>query len=440
MADQRKLTKRMIDAQQPDPDGRDVTYFDSEIRGFGVRVKPSGAKSYVLKYRNRFGQQRKFHIARVGDITPDQARDRAIKLRGRIAEGKDPVHDRNSERNAVTVGQLCDEYLEAERGRIKASTLAVDKSRIERHVKPLLGSKSVASLTPADMEKFLRDVMAGKSVKPTVKSSGAGKAKRARGGVATGGSAVASRTLGMLGTILERAVRDQVLSTNPVRGIKRPKDQEAKPAFSFDKVQALGAALRDDAKENAKTESKESEAGRRAIRGLLLTGFRRMEGLQLTWELIDATGHCVRFKDTKSGKQMRAVGRAAIEHFAAIKPKGAAASDFVFPGSSKAGHLVGLPKMWERLAKRAKLKEVTLHGLRHWFASAATELGYSDLIIGALLGHAKKGITGRYATAPDPALVAAADRISMALAQALDGTTTADNVVRDGRLGAPLAS
>jgi integrase len=81
------------------------------------------------------------------------------------------------------------------------------------------------------------------------------------------------------------------------------------------------------------------------------------------------------------------------------------------------------------VAKRAKLKEVTLHGLRHWFASAATELGYSDLIIGALLGHAKKGITGRYATAPDPALVVAADRISLALMIALDGTTV-DNVLK----------
>jgi integrase len=434
VVDQRKLTKRVVDALRADPDERDVTYFDSEIRGFGVRVKTSGAKSYVLKYRNRFGQQRKFHIARVGEITPEQARDQAIKLRGRIADGKDPVQDRNAERNAVTVAKLCDEYLEAEKGRIKASTLAVDKSRIERHVKPLLGSKAVASLTPADMEKFLRDVMTGKSVKPAGKVTGEEKKKRARGGVATGGPAVASRTLGMLGTILERAVRDQVLATNPVRGIKRPKDEETKPAFSFEKVKALGIALRDEAKENAETESKESEAGRRAIRALLLTGFRRMEGLQLTWEVIDAGGHCVRFKDTKSGKQMRAIGRSAIEHFAAVKPKGAAASAFVFPGSSKPGHLVGLPKMWERIAKRAKLKDVTLHGLRHWFASAATELGYSDLIIGALLGHAKKGITGRYATAPDPALVAAADRISLALAKALDAVAT-DNVVRD-RFGA----
>jgi integrase len=428
MVEQRKLTKRIVDALRADFGGRDITYFDEEIRGFGVRVKPSGAKSYVLKYRNRFGQQRKFHIARVGDITPDQAREKAIKLRGRIADGEDPVTDRNSERNAQTVAQLCDEYLEAEKGRIKASTLAVDKSRIERHVKPLLGTRPVTSLTPADMEKFLRDVMAGKSVKPAPKPTG-NKVKRPRGGVATGGPAVASRALGMLGTILERAVRDGVLAKNPVRGIKRPKDQEAKPAFSFDKVKALGAALRDEAEENAAVESMEAKVGRQAIRALLLTGFRRMEGLQLTWELIDASAHCVRFKDTKSGKQMRAIGRSAIEHFASIKPKNSKPADYVFPGSSKAGHLVGLPKMWERVAKRAKLKGVTLHGLRHWFASAATELGYSDLIIGALLGHAKKGITGRYATAPDPALVAAADRISLALAMALDGTAM-DKIVK----------
>jgi integrase len=421
VAEQKKLTKRAVDALQADPAGRDVTHFDDEIRGFGVRVKPSGAKAYVLKYRNRFGQQRKFHIARVGDITSEQARTAAIKLRGRIVAGEDPVTDRNSERNAQTVAQLCDEYLDAEKGRIKASTLAVDKSRIDRHVKPLLGSRPVSSLTPADMEKFLRDVMAGKSVKPAAKV--ADNAKRARGGVATGGPAVASRTLGMLGTILERAVRDRVLAQNPVRGIKRPKDQEVKPAFSFDKVKALGTALRAESDENAATESKESKTGRDAIRSLLLTGFRRMETLPLSWELIDAQAHCVRFKDTKSGKQMRALGRSALDHFAAIKPKNCKATDFVFPSSSKAGHLVGLPKMWERVAKRATLKGVTLHGLRHWFASAASELGYSDLIIGALLGHAKKGITGRYATAPDPALVAAADKISLALAMALDGVT-----------------
>lgn len=427
-----KLTKRAVDGLVPDAEGRDVIHFDAEVRGFGVRVKPSGAKSYIFKYRNKFGQQRKFHISQVGDVTPDEARKRAEELRGRVAKEGDPVADRNKERNALTVAEACDEYLEQGKGRIKASTLKVDKSRIDRHVKPLLGSRAVASLTPADMEKFLKDVMAGKSIKPSPKP--AGKEKRPRGGVAKGGSAVASRTLGMLGTILERCVRDGVLAKNPTRGIKKPRDGQAKPAFSFDKVKALGAAMRDEARENALTESPESKTGRHAIRALLLTGFRRMEDLTIKWEMIDTAAHCVRFESTKtdgknSDSRMRALGRAALEHFASFKPKDAKPTDYVFPGSSKAGHLVGLPKMWGRVAKRAKLNDVTPHGLRHWFASAATELGYSDLIIGALIGHAKKGITGRYATAPDPALIAAADRISVALALALDGKAD-DNVVR----------
>lgn len=422
-----KLLVADVEALKPDPAGRDVIQFDAEVRGFGVRVKPTGTKSYIFKYRNKHHQQRKFTICQFGDLSLDAARDKALELRGRVVSGQDPAADRNKERNAQTVAELCDDYLEAGKGRIKASTLKVDKSRIDRHVKPLLGSRAVASLTPADMEKFLKDVMAGKSVKPAPKPTG--KAKRPRGGVAKGGPAVASRSLGMLGTILERAVRDGVLAKNPTRGIKKPKDQEAKPAFSFEKVKALGAALREEALENAKTESAESKTGRHAIRALLLTGFRRMEGLTLQHEMVDTPARCARLVDSKSGPQMRALGRAALEHFASIKPKDAKPEDFVFPGGSKAGHLVGLPKMWDRVAERAKLKGVTLHGLRHWFASAATELGYSDLIIGALLGHAKRGITGRYATAPDPALVAAADRISIALALALDGKS-AETVVR----------
>jgi hypothetical protein len=83
--ERKKLTKRVIDALAPEPSGRDITYFDSELRGFGVRVKASGAKSYLLKYRNKFGQQRKLTIARVGELTPDEARAEAVKLRGQVA-------------------------------------------------------------------------------------------------------------------------------------------------------------------------------------------------------------------------------------------------------------------------------------------------------------------------------------------------------------------
>ncbi len=408
----RKLTKRVVDALQPDASGQDVIFFDTEQKGFGVRVVPSGVKSYVLRYTNKFGRKRSFTLGRVGALTPAQARSMADDWVARIRKGEDPSEQRQADRAAQTVAELCDEYLEANKGRIKASTLLMDRSRINRHVKPLLGPRAVASLTPADMERFLRDVMAGKTApKPGP--------KRALGGQTTGGAGVASRTLGMLGTILERAVRNGALAKNPVRGIERPRDNARKPPFSFERIKALGEALR------AAEAEGENIVGLQAIRLLLLTGVRRSEALTAQRGVIDRAARCFRFPDTKSGAQMRAIGRSAMDFLMSIAPAEGKTTDYVFAGEGKRGFFVGLPKVWRRVSKRAGFEDVTIHGLRHWFASAATELGYSDLIIGALLGHAAKGITGRYATAPDPALLAAADRISLRLAEALDGTEDA---------------
>jgi integrase len=312
----------------------------------------------------------------------------------------------------MTVAELCDEYLKAGKGRIKPSTLAMDRSRIEAHVKPLLGAQPVSALRPRDIEKFMADVLAGKSAK---KRAGGDKK---RGGQARGGAGAASRTVGMLGTILERGVRDGLLSANPVRGVKRPKDKARKPPFAFDTLKAMGAALK------AEREAEGGNvAGANAIRLLALTGFRRMECLTLTWESIDAQARCVRFADTKSGAQIRPVGRAALELLDSIRPE--KAKGFVFASDSKSGHLVGLPRVWTRVAKRAKIAGVSLHGLRHWFASAAAEMNYSELTIAGLLGHRVKGVTARYATTPDSALLAAADRVSARIAAALDGETSA---------------
>jgi integrase len=293
-------------------------------------------------------------------------------------------------------------------------------------VTPLLGTRAVASLTPADMERFLRDVVAGKAAKKPGKASETGK--RARGGQATGGPGVASRTLGMLGTILQRAVRDGVLASNPVRGIARPKDQPKKPAFSFESIASVGVAIR------AREAERENVAGLRAIRFLMLTGLRRMEALTLTWGMIDRRARCIRFEDTKSGKQTRPVGRAALEWLASFEPKDAKPTYYVFAGAEAGKHLVGLPKVWARVSKCAALDGVSLHGLRHWFASAAAEMNFSELTIAGLLGHSVKGVTARYATAPDSALLAAADRVALRISEVLDGKKGA-TVVSIGAVG-----
>ncbi len=239
----------------------------------------------------------------------------------------------------------------------------------------------------------------------------------------------------MLGTILQRAVRDGVLAYNPVRGITRPKDQPKQPPFSFEAITAVGNAIR------AREAAEENVAGLRAIRFLLLTGLRRMEALTLTWGMVDRRARCIRFEDTKSGKQTRPIGRAAVEWLASFEPDNAKPMDYVFPGAKEKKHLVGLPRIWARAAKEAEFDEnISLHGLRHWFASAAAEMNFSELTIAGLLGHTVKGVTARYATTPDSALIAAADRVSLRIAETLDGTAARPSLASRQQVESPSSA
>jgi integrase len=432
------LTDKLAKALRVNPGSADALYWDDEVRGLGLRVKaPSakakdGAKAWVIQYRNADHVSRRMTLGRFPTLTTHLARKRAKQLLADASLGKDPAEDKQAARKAVTVSQLCAEYLKAGEGRIKPSTLAADRGRIEAHVKPLLGSRTVASLRPSDVEKFMRDITAGKTAKE--KPTAGTKTKPGRGGIIRGGAAAAIRVTEMLGTVLQRAVRDGVLATNPARGLRRKKEQPIPPTFAFDTVTAVGAAMREiegEELEKFKALRPATVTALDAVRVLVLTGCRRMEVLTLQWGDVDFAGRCFRFRDTKTGKQVRPIGRAALDHLASFRPKDAKPGDYVFAGLSKAGHFVGLPKSWARIATRAKVEAVSLHGLRHWFASAAAEMNYSDFVIGGMLGHAKRGITGRYANTPDAALASAADRVAARMQAALDGKQES-NLVRLG--------
>lgn len=407
----KNLTKRVVDALQPDPAGADLIYFDKEIPRFGVRVKPSGVKSYILQYRNKFGQARRFTLGRVGDMTPTQARKMASIKRGEIAKGADPSAEKKADRKAVTVDDLCDDYIEAAKGRIKANSLKSDSGGITHHIRPLLGSMPVATLTPAIIEKFVRDVVAGKTARRILPD------KKTHGGIVSGGPSVAARVTVILGGILQRGVRDGILVLNPAREVARLKLQPKKPPpFDFETIKRLGAAIRQREGEGERVD------GLRAIRFLLLSGCRRMEALTLKWEMVDRKARCLRLPDTKTGAAIRPLGRAALEFLATFEPRGAKPGDYVFPGGSSAGHFNDLPRVWVRLCKSAAITGASIHTLRHWYASCAAELNISELLIAGLIGHRVRSVTGRYANAPDSALLAAADRVSLRLTEALDGT------------------
>ena len=160
----------------------------------------------------------------------------------------------------------------------------------------------------------------------------------------------------------------------------------------------------------------EHPTGLAAIRLMLLTGFRRMEVLGLKRPWFSRSDHCIRFPDTKSGAQVRALGEAAMDCIEAQPTR--AGSLFVFPADWGDGHFIGVVRVLDRICRKAKLEAVTPHVLRHTFASVAGDLGFSELTIAGLLGHSAHGVTQRYVHL-DTALVVAADRVSMEIAKML---------------------
>ena len=187
-------------------------------------------------------------------------------------------------RGAITVADLCELYLADAKSRIKASTWALDRSRIETHVKPLIGRLTVRSLTAADIERMKADIIAGKTARP----------RAGRGGNATGGPATAARTMGMLGTILEYARTSlKIIKENPTRGVKKPPDRKQRRFLNVKEITKFGQVMRDAELVG------ENPIALAALRFLLLTGLRRMEALALRHSSVDGPARCIRFEDTK---------------------------------------------------------------------------------------------------------------------------------------------
>jgi integrase len=402
-----RLTKRVVEGTP----ARDSEYvlWDGDLTGFGLRVRPNGQKTYIAVYRaghGRAGKLRKVTLGRHGEkFTADQARAKARHVLGAAANGHDPAGDRARLRKEMTVAQLCDLYLEEGVSTKKPTTIGTDCGRIERHIKPLIGGKRLGEVSQADIERFMRDVAAGKT-SADIKTGKRGRA------IVEGGKGTATRTVGLLGGIFSFAVIRGLRADNPVRGVKRYRDRKGERFLSSKELAALGEALR------AAEGSGSSAAAVAIIRLLTFCGARKTEIAALRWSEVDFERSCLRLADSKTGAKVIPLGPPALAVLAAVAPtKG---SPYVFPASSGQGHFQGTEKVWRRVREGAGLDDVRLHDLRHSFASIALAGGTALPIIGALLGHADVKTTARYAHLADDPLRNAADRISRSVASALE--------------------
>jgi integrase len=395
------ISKQTVDSAKPSA----VRYilWDQRLKGFGLRVEPSGAKSYLIRYRaggGRRGVLRQFKIGAHGRLTPDQARKEAARRLAEAELGGDPQAVRVAKRYELTVSELCDLYLREGVDGKKPSTLKLDKIRIERHVKPRLGRLPIGEVRLEDVQRLVRDVAAGR-----IKGEATPHTR--------GGPGAAARTAGLLGAIFAFAVKRRLRSDNPVRGVTRPKDRKRERLLSPKEFAQLGDALA------AAKDAGASPHHVAIVRLLALTGARKNEIARLTWGEVDLDRGRLDLSDSKTGEKVIRLGSAALE---VLREAPRAHAKWVFPDPiHKDEPIRGLDWFWVIVRKRAGLPDVRIHDLRHGFASAGLASGEGLPLIGKLLGHQHVATTARYAHLADDPVRAAADRISRSIAGAMDG-------------------
>ena len=394
------------------PRERDVFEWDDALPGFGVRVKPSGVKSYMIQYR-RGAISKRMTIGSCALFRLEQARDRGRRFLSAAKDSEDPAAERDKARKAPSVSDLADRYL-AEHAtlRKKPSSVSADIRNISNHVGPLLGKLRVQDVTSEDIDQFLCKVQAG----VTAKDEKLGTRSRR---IVRGGPGVANRCVALLSKMFNLAERWKMRppGANPCRGLEKFKERKVERFLSAEELGRLGDALRS---------YELSPYAVAAIKLLVFTGARLGEVLASRWDRINFERSEMRLEDSKTGAKTLHLPPPALEVLSEL-PR-AEGNPYVITGANPGAPLVNLEKPWRVIRRMAGLDDVRLHDLRHAFASVAASSGMGLPIIGKMLGHSQPATTARYAhLASDPVKVAAAT-VAGKIAAAMKGASGSDNV------------
>jgi integrase len=397
----RRLTQAAIDAAQPHK-RKDTYLWDARLIGFGVKITPAGGKTYLLQYRSPEDRRsRRLSVGRAADMSLETARGRAEEAMRLLRAGHDPADEKRKIKEAWTVKQLSAEWMEDLKRLGRAgSTLKEYQRLLDRHVLSIIGRRKARDLTSDDVERLLGRVS---------------------------GSYQRNRVAAVISSMFTFARRRRQVKENPAQLVQRAPEKKRERYLSPAELGRLGDALVEA------EEAGEYPIALAAIRLLTLTGARREEVLGLTWGEVDfenARLVLTRFKGKTSGDRDTKSIPLTAPALEVLQGAGAwrmAGNPHVFPSlrpgrvQGGGGHIIGLPRIWKRIAARAGLEGVRIHDLRHSFAAAAVSGGESLLITGKLLGHTQAATTARYAHLHEDPVRAAAEKTAAKIHAALGG-------------------
>jgi len=411
-----KLTKRFVESVKPRD--KDLVTFDEQVPGFGVRVMPSGVRSYLVQYRNAQGRSRRITIGKHGPVTADGARAKARRILDAVRDGKDPVAERRAFLDAPMVNDLLDRYLtEHVEKRNRPRTRDEVRRLVERHVRPQLGKQKVAAVTRQDLAKLHRG-LAGTPRQANLVLSICSKAFSLAElwGMRTDGS-------------------------NPCRRIERNPEHHRERFLSAEELGRLGVMLRlaereglpwtvDETKPKAKhlpkIENRRTIYPRvttAAIELLLYTGCRLSEVLNLRWDEVDFEAGTIMLAETKAGRPQVVVMNAPARQVLKNLPQGEG-SPWVLPARQNSELPLSkdaIEKTWRKIRTSAGISDVRLHDLRHTVGTYAGQSGANAFLVRDLLRHKDLSMTGRYVNRADDPIRTLSDQVGERIAAGLAG-------------------